>query len=219
MVVSMDMVIETVNRTFLKEYGLHREEAVGKHCYEVRYGLDKPCSYYGKPCSVTDQLDEIKEKGLISDFSEYETNTARAVLTWLPVPPIYDDQGQLVHVLEASRDVTERVRLEQEAQRSKTFFEKLIQSIVDGIVVVDTKGNVLIFNEGMEQLTGYSASEIMKQGHLASFYDIQVAKENMKKMRSDQFGPYRKTQPHQHDDQNQERGRDSGDPFRLTHHH
>ena len=35
----------------------------------------------------------------------------------------------------------------------------------------------------------------MKKGHLASFYDIQVAKENMKKMRSDQFGPYGKLNP------------------------
>jgi two-component system, NtrC family, sensor kinase len=180
MVVSMDMTIETVNRTFLKEYGLRREEAVEKHCYEVRYGLDKPCSAYGKPCFVTDRIDEIREKGLISNYT---------------IAPIYDDQGHVVHLLEASRDVTERVRLERDAQRSKTFFEKLIQSIVDGIVVVDTKGNVLIFNEGMEQLTGYSASEIMKQGHLASFYDIQVAKENMKKMRSDQFGPYGKLNP------------------------
>jgi two-component system NtrC family sensor kinase len=61
--------------------------------------------------------------------------------------------------------------------------------------VVDTKGNVLIFNEGMEQLTGYSAVEIMNKGHLGSFYDIQVAKENMKKMRSDQHGPYGKLNP------------------------
>jgi len=47
----------------------------------------------------------------------------------------------------------------------------------------------------MEQLTGYSAAEIMRKGHLASFYDIEVAKENMKKMRSDQFGPYGKLNP------------------------
>jgi len=195
MVVSMDMRIETVNRTFLKEYGLGREEAVGKHCYEVRYGLDKPCSSYGRPCSVSDQLDEIKEKGLISNYSEYKDEHGESRFDVVTRAPIYDDRGQLIHVLEASRDVTERVRLEREAQRSRTFFEKLIQSIVDGIVVVDTKGNVLIFNEGMEQLTGYSATEIMQKGHLASFYDIQVAKENMRKMRSDQFGPYGKLNP------------------------
>ena len=39
----------------------------------------------------------------------------------------------------------------------------MIQSTVDGIVVVDTKGNVLIFNEGMERLTAYSAEEIINR--------------------------------------------------------
>jgi two-component system, NtrC family, sensor kinase len=195
MVVSMDLTIETVNRTFLKEYGLRREEAVDRHCYAVRYGLDKPCSDYGKPCFVTDRIDEIREKGLISNYREYKDEKGETRFDVITIAPVYDDRGHVVHLLEASRDVTERMRLEREAQRSKTFFEKLIQSIVDGIVVVDTKGNVLIFNEGMEQLTGYSAAEIMKQGHLASFYDIQVAKENMKKMRSDQFGPYGKLNP------------------------
>ncbi len=195
MVVSMDLTIETVNRTFLKEYGLRPEEALEKHCYEVRYGLDKPCSGYGKPCFVTDRIDEIKEKGLISNYREYQNEQGETRFDVITIAPIYDDHGHVVHLLEASRDVTERVRLEQDAQRSRTFFEKLIQSIVDGIVVVDTKGNVLIFNEGMEQLTGYSASEIMKKGHLGSFYDIQVAKQNMKKMRSDQFGPYGKLNP------------------------
>jgi PAS domain S-box-containing protein len=61
--------------------------------------------------------------------------------------------------------------------------------------MVDPKGNVLIFNEGMERLTGYSAEEIMTKGHVSSFYDIETAKENMKKMRSDDFGPLGKLNP------------------------
>jgi two-component system NtrC family sensor kinase len=195
MVVNMDMTIDAVNRTFLKEHGLAYEEAVGRPCYTVRYGLDKPCSDYGRPCSLTDRLEELKEKGLVSTYLEYKDEHGETCYDVCTAAPVYNDQGEMHQVLEASRDVTERIRLEREALRSKTFFEKLIQSIVDGIVVVDTKGNVLIFNEAMEQLTGYSASEIMKKGHLASFYDIQVAKENMKKMRSDQFGPYGKLNP------------------------
>jgi two-component system, NtrC family, sensor kinase len=54
--------------------------------------------------------------------------------------------------------------------------------------VVDRKGKVLVFNKGMEQLTGYPAAEIVNKGHLSNFYNIDVAKENMKKMRSDRFG-------------------------------
>ena len=34
------------------------------------------------------------------------------------------------------------------------------------------RGNVLIFNEGMERLTGYTAEEIIDTGHLSNFYDI-----------------------------------------------
>ena len=195
MVVNMDMTIDAVNRTFLKEHDLTYEEALGRLCYTVRYGLDKPCSDYGRPCSLRDRLGELKEKGLLSIYQEYQDEKGETRFDVCTAAPVYNAQGEIEQVLEASRDVTERIRLEREAQRSKTFFEKLIQSIVDGIVVVDTKGNVLIFNEGMEQLTGYSAMEIMKKGHLASFYDIQVAKENMKKMRSDQFGPYGKLNP------------------------
>jgi PAS domain S-box-containing protein len=97
--------------------------------------------------------------------------------------------------VEASRDVTPRIKLEREVEKSNTFFENVIQSTVDGIVVVDTKGNVLIFNEGMERLTGYNAREIMERGHLASFYNIDVARANMMKMRSDEHGPVGKLNP------------------------
>ena len=195
MVVNMDMTIDVVNRTFLKEHGLTDEEVAGRACYAVRYGLDKPCSDYGRPCSLSDRMEELKEKGLISTYLEYQDEQGKTCFDVCTAAPVYNEKGEVHQVLEASRDVTERMRLQREAQRANTFFEKLIQSIVDGIVVVDTKGNVLIFNEAMQQLTGYSAAEIMNKGHLGSFYDIEVAKENMKKMRSDQFGPYGKLNP------------------------
>jgi PAS domain S-box-containing protein len=195
MVVSLDMTIERVNKTFVKEHGLPYEEVIGKPCYEVRYGLDKPCHHYGKLCSITQRLDEIKEKGLVSTYQEYKDEKGETRFDVVTVAPIYDEKGEMVQILEASRDVTARIRLERELEKSSTFLEKVIQSTVDGIVVVDTKGKVLIFNEGMAQLTGYSSSEIINRGHLSSFYNIDVAKENMRKMRSDQFGPPGKLNP------------------------
>ena len=47
----------------------------------------------------------------------------------------------------------------------------------------------------MERLTGYSAEGIINKGHLSTFYNIDVARENMKKMRSDQHGPPGKLNP------------------------
>ena len=195
MVVNMDMTVDTVNKTFLREFNLTLQKAIGRPCFMVRYGLDQPCDEAGRVCYIKSHLEELKEKKLVSTYNEHVDEKGETHFDVITVAPIYNEKGEVVQILEASRDVTERVKLEQEVEKSNIFFQNVIQSTVDGIVVVDTKGNVLIFNEGMERLTGYSADEIMNKGHLSSFYDIDVAKENMRKMRSDQYGPLGKLNP------------------------
>ncbi len=194
MAVNRDRTISTINQTFLREQSLTYEDIVGKHCYEVRYGLDRPCGEYGRPCYL-EEIKNRREGEIISTIHEYQSDNGETHFDVLTFSPILDEDGNLVQLLEASRDVTERIKLEREAQKSNIFFQNVIQSTVDGIVMVDTKGNVMIFNEGMERLTGYSAKEIMEKGHLSSFYNIDVAKENMKKMRSDKHGPVGKLNP------------------------
>jgi PAS domain S-box-containing protein len=195
MVVNLDFTVDTVNLTFLREFHLNRENILESHCYEARYGLDKPCKETGSVCYLEDRLEDIKKKGSFSTIKEYMDENGETRFDVITVAPIFDEQGEIVQMLEASRDVTDRIMLEHEAQKSNIFFQNVIQSTVDGIVVVDTKGNVLIFNEGMENLTGYTGTEIMEEGHLSSFYNMDVAKENMRKMRSDQYGPLGKLNP------------------------
>ncbi len=88
------------------------------------------------------------------------------------------------------RDLTERVEIERELYKTNVFLHKVIHCSVDGIVVVDVKGNVLIFNEGAERILGFKAEEVI--GHpevLFRFYPPETAKEMMSRMRSDQYGP------------------------------
>ena len=186
MVVNEDMTIDMVNKTFLKENNLTYEEALKKRCYRVRYQRQWPCYEMGERC----YLNEVKKTGkTVSTILELKNPDGATRFDVVTVAPIFDDQGNIVQVLEAARDITERIKLQREAQKSKMFFQNVIQSSVDGIVVTNTKGHVLIFNEAMERLTGYSAQEIMEQGHLKDFYNIDVAKKNMQKMRSDRHGP------------------------------
>ncbi|MBN2061555.1 MAG: PAS domain S-box protein [Deltaproteobacteria bacterium] len=189
MVINMHMLIETVNQTFLKEYGFNAEEVIGRKCYEVMKYLNRPCFELGAGCYIEERFEEIKEKGLFSTIKEYKDKNGNTRFDTIALSPILDEEGNIIQILEASRDVTERITLSKDAEKSRTFFENVIRSTVDGIVVVDTKGNVLIFNEGMERLTGYSSDDIVSSGHLSSFYDMDTAKENMKKMRSSHHGP------------------------------
>ena len=192
MVVNMDMTIDTVNQTFLREFNLNRENILGKLCYEVRYALDKPCKETGRGCFIEDGLDEIRKKGLVSTIKEYTDDNGNTSFDVITIAPIYNDKREIVQIVEASRDVTDRIELEEEVRKSNIFLQNVIKSTVDGIVVVDTSGEVLIFNDGMERLTGYSSQEIK---HLSSFYPIDTAKENMKKMRSGRYGPQGKLNP------------------------
>jgi two-component system, NtrC family, sensor kinase len=195
MVVNRDLTIETVNRTFLREHALSEEEVLGKHCYKIEHGLDKPCSEYGRECYIPHGLEELKEKGLISSYVEYLDEKGETLFDVVTVAPICSAEGEILGIVEASRDVSTRMRLEREYQKSSIFLEAVIQSTVDGIVVVNTKGKVLIFNKGMEQLTGYSPADIVDRGHISNFYNMDVARENMTKMRSDRFGPPGKLHP------------------------
>jgi hypothetical protein len=58
-------------------------------CYEVRYGLDKPCHDYGRLCSITQRLEEI-EKSLISTIRN--TKTKKETRLIVTVAPIYDEK-------------------------------------------------------------------------------------------------------------------------------
>ena len=50
MVIDRDYRITDINNTALQTLGRKPEEAIGRHCYELSFGLDAPCSEYGRRC-------------------------------------------------------------------------------------------------------------------------------------------------------------------------
>ena len=58
-------------------------------------------------------------------------------------------------------DLTERVRLKGELGSSEARWKAVIDSAVDGIIVIDAHGRVEAFNPGAERLFGYSAEQVL----------------------------------------------------------
>jgi two-component system NtrC family sensor kinase len=75
------------------------------------------------------------------------------------------------------------------------------------------KGNIFIFNQGAEVLTGYTAEEVIGKIHITKVYPEGVAKEIIKKLRSPNHGGIGKLNPSPHNLVNK-----SGEeiPFQLS---
>jgi two-component system NtrC family sensor kinase len=119
-----------------------------------------------------------------SDFSLQDTY--RSFETCMATSQVGKDTITYLYL----RDLTERIEIERELRKANSFLNNIIHSSVDGIVVVDTKGKVLVFNEGAERILGYKAAEVL--GHsevLLKFYDFDLAREMMRRMRSSEYGP------------------------------
>ena len=59
------------------------------------------------------------------------------------------------------RDITERKRAEEAAERSQARFAGIVRISEDAIISIDEQRNITLFNEGAEKIFGYKASEVL----------------------------------------------------------
>ncbi len=88
------------------------------------------------------------------------------------------------------QDLTKRIQIERELFKANSFLSNIIKSSPDGIVVADINGNIVIYNDAAERILGYGADEVVGvPGALAKIAGSELATENMRRMRSGEYGP------------------------------
>jgi PAS domain S-box-containing protein len=130
-----------------------------------------------------DNLAEIDESRIRQEIrirtGDDEFKIIDAVLVYPPASPDY----YLLYLI----DITARKRLEGELRRRNAFFNNLINSSVDAIIAADLQGRIILFNNAALQLLGYR-EEDLGDLHVASLYHDGVAREVLKRMRSEELG-------------------------------
>ena len=84
----------------------------------------------------------------------------------LVVEPIRDDAGRLIGYANIGRDITEHKLAEERLLGEQAKYRAIIESAVDGIVVIDERLTVQAFNRAAEMIFGYAADEVI--GHNVS---------------------------------------------------
>lgn len=65
----------------------------------------------------------------------------------------------------AVRDITERQRAEDALMKSRLYLSRIIEFLPDATFVVNTMGNIVIWNRAMEELTGIPAEDVVERGN------------------------------------------------------
>lgn len=131
----------------------------------------------------------VEKQGFVKDFEvEWKKKNGEKITVSLTAHAKRNEKEEIIGYEGIKIDISDRKRMEKELKEANDFLINLIESSVDGIIVTDMKGDILIFNKGAENILGYKAEEVVGKMKIRSIYPPGVAKEVMEKLRSPDYG-------------------------------
>ncbi len=129
-VIDRDLRISDLNNGILKTSGYRRDEIIGKPCYTVLHGANRPCKDRGQPCGheialKNGQVVRQQHRHIHRDGSELWADVLSS--------PIRNDKGHVTHVVESVRDITAFVEQKSKLEYQNTLLEALFETVL-GIV-------------------------------------------------------------------------------------
>jgi PAS domain S-box-containing protein len=150
----LDGVIRSWNRAAVRLYGYTAEEVSGRPM-----SLILPHDRREELATI---LDRIKAGERVEHYETVrQAKDGHLVEVSLTVAPVHDATGSIVGATAIARDLTARKRADVAFRTSELRWRSIIDSAVDGIIVIDAEGRIEAFNRGAERLFGYRALEVI----------------------------------------------------------
>ena len=185
LVLKPDRTIVAANLKLLDTFGLTRKDVIGKSCRDFFQTMagdpDLPCTY--DSCPLDQTLSEGEGHSILRQIQKKDgTQWEDRVFS-----PILDQNGQVIYVIESIRDVTRTKILEKSLHGVRELLTRVLQSSPSAIVAADRDGRILLMNKAAEELFGFGF-EPGEQVDVSGLYPPNVARDIMKKLRSDDYG-------------------------------
>lgn len=186
-VVSPDYHILAANQFAAERFG---DDLVGKNCHEVLWQSTSPC----EDCPIHEIIRTNKPAVV------HKTSFLALKKTYCHYfYPLFIDENHIDAVVMLDFDIPFVQGLEEKLQRSNAFLRNLILSSVDGVIAADTTGKIFIFNDAAAEILGYTVYEGLNHLMIYDIYRDDIAREIMRKLRSDEYGGKGKLKSYQVD--------------------
>lgn len=95
--------------------------------------------------------------------SERRHKDGRVFPVAMTISPIRDEQGRIVGASRITRDITEEQNSEMARRRDAAQLQAILDTVPDGMIIIDEHGTVRSFSATAERMFGYAAEEVL--GH------------------------------------------------------
>ena len=179
-VIDRQFQIVAANQKYRDHY--HQEDIVGKHCYEVSHGIDRPCSQNGEHCP----LEEVVQTGKPTSVMHIHCNCNHEERVQLSAAPIFDGDGNVQFMAESIQPLKDEPENEQILLGQSKSALRLMSILYR---VAPTSSTVLLLGEsgvGKDCAARYIHQNSSRANHEFVVVDCGVLGENM--IESELFG-------------------------------
>ncbi len=145
LVIDLDMRIRDTNQTFLDINKLKEEDVIGKFCYEVENRLRGECQITEEYCLFNEVVSMKAARKSIQ--RHVDKSRGEEIFASTSMSPMLDEKGNVVGIIEASRDISYRIKLEEELVQSKIRLEKFMESAPFFIALKNLAGQYIQINQ------------------------------------------------------------------------
>jgi len=148
MVIDRNYRIRLINKAASRLHAVELPLTDSHLCYKVSHHIDKPCQGEEHPCPLKNVMETKQPVTLVhkhkqADGTEYFVEIGAS--------PIINPEGEVTGIIEVGRDITEKLRLEEE---EKEFRARLFQQQKDQSIALIAKGIAHDFNNLLGTVIG-----------------------------------------------------------------
>ncbi|RLC54605.1 MAG: hypothetical protein DRH89_09340, partial [Candidatus Cloacimonadota bacterium] len=134
-----------------------------KTCHCITHNSDKPCNSAEHRCPL-EIVKKTKKSALVEHIHFDKNGNPRNVE--IHGYPIFDNNGEIIQMIEYCLDITERKKAEEALINSEERLKIIFESAPDAYYLTDLKGTFLDGNKAAEDLLGYKREELLGKSFL-----------------------------------------------------
>jgi PAS domain S-box-containing protein len=146
-ILSPDLVVVRANKAAYTTFGIGNGQLIGRQCFEVFHGKSEPC----ERCPAWQPHPQASsEKGLVYNHRLDKTFEVTS-------SPVFDDNGVLKYLVHSARDITQKLKDEEE----RNILSAAVEQTTESVVITDKDGGIQYINPSYAEITGYSREELI----------------------------------------------------------